>query len=58
MNRKAFDHIKKKYVHTSDSSNDPHIVELFTVSQTFEKWKEEVGGFTEHFITKWTYENF
>lgn len=57
MNGKAFNRGKKKNVWTIDSPNDPLIVELFNILRTFEEWKEEAGGFTDKFITQYTYED-
>jgi hypothetical protein len=40
-----------------NSPQHRHILELFSVLQLFEEWKSDAGGFTNHFITRQTYED-
>ena len=50
-------HQKLRQVELINHPRHRHIFELFDVLRMFEEWKEESKGFTEKFITQYTYED-
>ena len=48
---------KVRNVELIDKPAHKHVHELFDILRVFEEWKAECGGFTEAFVTQYTYED-
>ena len=48
---------KKEGVELINHPRHKHITELFDILRVFEGWKKECGGFTNNFITSYTYQD-
>ena len=57
MNGTGYKKGKNRMVELINHPKHPHITELFDVLRVFEEWKKESGGFTEKFITNYSYED-
>ena len=57
MNGTGFKKGKDRNVELINKPKHRHVLELFDILRLFEEWKTECGGYTDKFITQYTYED-